>query len=136
MTVIIDDTTLNVRINTKGKLPRLPFVDIKNLVLGKNYDLSIAFVGKTISQKLNREYRGKNKPTNILSFANSTTSGELILHLDTIKKDAPLFSLNLKDFTIFLIIHGCLHLKGMDHGAIMERAEKKYFKKITGVTLW
>ena len=54
---------------TKNKIPVLPLFDIKNDILGKNYSLSVAFVDEKTSQKLNKKYRGKNKPTNVLSFS-------------------------------------------------------------------
>ena len=105
------------------------FDDIKTAILGKSYDLSIAFVTPAISKNLNKKFRGKNKPTNILSFPLSSKSGELILCKDVIRKDAPLFNLNYSKFLSYLVIHGLLHLKGMQHGSKMEIAEKKFCKK-------
>ena len=53
---------------TKVKIPVLPFLAIKNDILGKNYSLSLVFVNKQISSKINKTYRNKDKATNILSF--------------------------------------------------------------------
>ncbi len=114
---------------TKGKLPRLPFVQLKDAVLGKKYELSIACVSPAISKRLNRTYRGKDKSTNILSFALSENEGELVLDLARIKKEAPLFERNYTSLTGFLLIHGMLHLKGMAHSSTMEREEQKFLKK-------
>ncbi len=116
-------------IQTKGKLPRLPFVQMKEAILGKNYDLSIACVSPLISKKLNNTYRGKNKPTNILSFPLSKKDGELVLDLALIKKEAPKFERSYRRFVGFLLIHGMLHLKGMQHGSTMEGKERKFLKK-------
>ena len=114
--------------STKGRLPRLPFVDMKEAILGKRYEISISFVTSDISQKLNKDYRGKDNPTNILSFALSKTSGELIIDPVCVKKDAPNFDMDFKNFLGFLVIHGMLHLKGYEHGSTMERYEKRFCK--------
>jgi probable rRNA maturation factor len=108
------DSTFLVTNKTKRPLPRGPFLKIKNKALGKSYDLSLVFVGNALSHKLNLSYRGKDKPTNVLSFPLSKTSGEIFIDLSLAKKEV-----------VFLFIHGVLHLKGMQHGATMEREEKK-----------
>ena len=109
---------------TKGKLPSLSFLEMKEALLGKKYELSVVFVGDMLSKKLNAHYRGKNKPTNVLSFPYSKTSGEIFINLKYAKKEAPKFEEKYKNFVGFLFIHGLLHLKGMDHGSRMEKAEK------------
>lgn len=114
---------------TKGKLPRLPFLQMKDAILGKRYDLSIVFATPKISQDLNRTHRGKDYPTNILSFPLSDTSGELVISLATVRRDAPNFDKPYGKFLCFLMIHGMLHLKGYDHGSTMERQEALLSKK-------
>ncbi len=95
------------------------FDDIKNAILGKSYDLSIAYVSSVISKKINHERRGIKKPTNILSFALTKKSGELIICRKQVKKGTlgP------------LVIHGSLHLKGMRHGGKMDSMEKKFCRQ-------
>ncbi len=114
---------------TKGKLPSLPFAIIKDDILGKGYSLSIAIIGEAASRKINNQYRGKDKPTNVLSFPLSKTAGEILLCPNVIKKEASNFEKNFTQFLGFLVIHGMLHLKGMDHSEKMEKLEKKYEKK-------
>jgi probable rRNA maturation factor len=114
---------------TKGKLPRLPFARIKNAILGKNYELSVAIVGPNESRKINRTYRGKDKPTNVLSFPLSKSSGELVLTPAIIAREAPQFEVSTTQMTLYLAIHGMLHLKGLEHGSTMETAERKYMKQ-------
>ncbi|MCX6756395.1 MAG: rRNA maturation RNase YbeY [Candidatus Nomurabacteria bacterium] len=113
---------------TKGKLPRLPFVVMKNKILGEDYELSVVCVSKKESQRLNKQWRDKDYPTNILSFPLTESSGEIVLQLDIVKRDAPNFDMNYTNFLKFLVIHGCLHLKGFEHGSTMEKEEKKYLK--------
>ncbi len=115
--------------STKGKLPSLPFELMKNTILGKKYELSIAFITPAQSKKYNRTYRGKDYPTNILSFALDTTSGELLICPQKAKQDAPDFDMSPEKFIGFLLIHGMLHLKGMEHGSTMEAKELLFRKK-------
>jgi probable rRNA maturation factor len=114
---------------TYGKLPRLPFVDMKNAILGKKYDLSLVVVGNVGSQKLNRLYRSKNKPTNVLSFSLSKNSGEIFLNLTAARREATFYDLRFTNFVGYLFIHACLHLKGREHGSRMEQAESKFLRK-------
>ena len=127
------DKNISIINKTKGRLPSLPFADMKNKILGKNYDLSISFVGSTDSQRINFLYRKKNYPTNVLSFSLSKNSGELVLCPKKVRLDAKNFEMDYENFTSFLLIHGMLHLKGFDHGSTMEKQEAKY-KKLFNVT--
>ena len=113
---------------TKGKLPSLPFVSIKNKVLGEKYDLSVVFVTPKESRKINFKYRKIDSPTNILSFPLSKNSGEIFLELTKIKKDAPKFGMKSPEFLKYLFIHGLLHLKGFKHSDTMETEEKRILK--------
>lgn len=115
---------VSIRNTTKGKPPGLPFRLIKEKVLGKNYDLSLVFVGEKRIRTLNRIYRQKNKPTDILSFPISKNSGEIFLCLPKVTAQAKIFDRSFKNHLAFLFIHGLLHLKGLDHGSRMEREEK------------
>jgi probable rRNA maturation factor len=98
--------------------------------LGRDkWDLSILLCGdKTISD-LNARYRGKNEATDVLSF--SLTEGELfpaggrssrrrlpgdiVISLDTLRENARRFNINEDEELRRLLIHGILHLDGMDH---------------------
>ena len=123
-------TDLNISIlnKTKGKLPRLPFVNLKNQILGEEYDLSLVFVTPKESQKINRETRAKDNPTNVLSFPLEENSGEIFIDPKTSAKDAPNFDMTPTKFMLFLVIHAMLHLKGYEHGSTMEKHEKKFLK--------
>lgn len=126
------DNKVSIINKTKDKALALSFSvveEIKNEILGKDYELSIVYVNPKLSQKLNKEYRGKDNPTNILSFNVSENSGELIICQDVLKKEAKNFNKTPTQFLGFLVIHGMLHLKGLEHGSIMERKEEKYDEK-------
>lgn len=113
---------------TKSKPPRLPFVYIKNTILGDKYELGVSFLSPQKQKEINLKFRKINKTTNILSFPLSKNSGEITFDLSKVKKEAPLFSMSYSHFLKYLFIHGLLHLKGYDHGDIMERQEKKFLK--------
>jgi len=117
--------SLSITNTQKGKLPRLPFAKISQAVLGKEYDCSLVIVSPRKSRSLNKLYRGKDVQTNILSFPLEKNQGEIFIDLETSRKDASNFNRSYSNFIGFLFIHGLLHLKGLDHGAKMEREERK-----------
>lgn len=114
---------------TKGKLPSLPFVRVKEEILGKTYELSVAFVDLQTMKSVSKEYKGDHTHTNVLSFPLDTNEGEIIMNLQTIRTNAKKFDMTYLEHLLFLFIHGCLHLKGYDHGVKMESLEDKYMKK-------
>ena len=106
-----------------GATPRLKFGTIAEFVLGQNYDLSLVFIGRARSRQLNRLWRNKDKPANILSFPLEPTAGEIFINLETVRKR--------KENLLSIFIHGLIHLKGYDHGSKMEALESqtvKYFQ--------
>ncbi|MCP4395322.1 MAG: rRNA maturation RNase YbeY [Alphaproteobacteria bacterium] len=97
-----------------------------------NSEVSILLTNDTHIQELNRDYRGKDKPTNVLSFAslddeentevtnleNSDSPlilGDIIIALETTKNEATEQSKTLENHFCHLIAHGSLHLLGYDH---------------------
>jgi len=113
---------------TKGKLPRLPFVSMKEKILGKEYELGVRFLSSKAQRILNRTYRNKDYTTNILSFPFTKKSGDMTFDLAQVKKDAPKFDMTYAEFLKYLFIHGLLHLKGFEHSSTMEKEEKKYMR--------
>ena len=105
------------------------YTKLKNDILGKGYSLSIAFVSKKKSRELNKKYRKKDKPTNVLSFALSKNLGELVLCKAVIKTEAKKQGQIIDEWTGFLVIHGMLHLKGLDHSKKLEKLENTYLSR-------
>lgn len=102
-----------------GKGRDVPFQKIKEAVLGKKYELSLAFVGPTESRKMTLKAKKKDKASNVLSFPLSKTSGEIII----CPAAAGIFTLP------YLFIHGLCHLKGLKHGVTMDSTELRFLKK-------
>lgn len=113
---------------TLKKVPRVPFLDIATKILGQDYDLSLVFCGDKLSHRLNNTYRQKDKPTNILSFPLDKNLGEIFLNFAKIEKECIIEEQTLAFRLAYLFIHGCLHLKGFDHGSKMEEQEEKFLK--------
>ncbi len=120
---------LSITRETKGKLPRLPFLHIKNEILGKNYELSLVFIGRTRAIEMHKDWKSKNDPVNILSFPLSKNEGEIFISLEKARSECKNFDRNYENYLAFLFIHGCVHLKGYAHGNKMEALEKKYRTK-------
>ena len=118
----------NLTISANGSLPKVPFLDIKEAILGKGYELSISFVGPKVAQQLNKQYRDKDYIPNTLSFPMTKTAGELFICRTVAHREWHKFCTSYDDYIVFLIIHSMLHLKGMEHGSTMEQQEKKWMK--------
>lgn len=115
--------TYSLSNGTRQNTPRVPFSRIKERILGTSYELSVTLVGSTRMRTLNRIYRKKDAPTDILAFPLAHSRGEIVLHVDTAKKKSHEFGLSPTQYLTYVFIHGCLHLKGMDHGRTMEKQE-------------
>ena len=104
-------------------------------VSGEASELSIVFTNDAAMRELNKKWRGKDSPTNVLSFPqlaaprpagsggrkpglsreSAQLLGDVILSAETVTREAALASKPLVDHMAHLIIHGYLHLLGFDH---------------------
>ena len=90
-----------------------------------NWELSVLFCDDKTIKELNHQYRNKNEPTDILSFNLGETvkdeektvflPGDIVISLDTLKENAQYFNTPEDEELRRLLIHGILHLDGMDH---------------------
>jgi probable rRNA maturation factor len=109
--------------------PKLPYQQMKDDILGKSYELSLTFVGTVRAQKLNKEYRNKSYIPNVLSFPLDRDTGEIFISPEIARRQAPRYGMSKNGYIGYLFIHGLLHLKGLDHGDTMDKAERKYCTK-------
>ncbi len=121
-------TTFSISATTKS-YPTWPYETMKDAVLGKNYLLSLSFVGPTRAKAFNQTYRKKDYVPNVLSFPLDETIGEIIICPQVAKAEAKKFNLSINGYIAYLFIHGCVHLKGHDHGDTMDGLEHKYMKQ-------
>ena len=112
-------------------------------VIGAGHrDAAIVFVSDGAIKKLNREFRGKDYATDVLSFPSQpesfeaeaeTNLGEIVISLDRARTQAKENGLTLVNEVEQLILHGLLHLCGHDHetdDGEMNRLELKTRKKL------
>ena len=125
---IVEQNNLTI-IRKNGPIPVVPFLRMKETILGKKYTLTIIFCTPEESRLRNRTYRDKDYPTNILSFPLDEMEGEIYISLATARTDAKKFEMSYREFLHLLIAHGMLHLKGHAHGSTMEALETKYSKQ-------
>ncbi len=109
--------------------PTHPYQKMKDDILGKSYSLSLSFVGGTTAQRLNKSYRNKTYTPNVLSFPLDNSHGEIFITPTVAAKQAHRYDMTKNGYIGFLFIHALLHLKGLDHGDTMDKAEKKYCLK-------
>jgi probable rRNA maturation factor len=89
-------------------------------------ELTIALADDDAVRRLNRQYRGIDRPTNVLSFGTdgerdpATGSrlilGDVILARQTVAAEAATQRKSMPDHAVHLVVHGVLHLLGHDHG--------------------
>lgn len=127
---ILETKNLTV-IRKQGPLPDVPFLLIKEKLLGKTFDLTVVFCTPEESRERNKVYRDKDYATNILSFPLSESEGEIYISLSTARRDAKNFDMSYRKFLHLLFIHGCLHLKGHGHGSTMEKLEDTYLTQFS-----
>ena len=88
----------------------------------RRWDVAILLCGDERITDLNARYRGKPKPTDVLSFPRDEAAetglvnGDLALCLDALRRNARRFAVTEDQELKRLLVHGLLHLAGMDHG--------------------
>jgi len=103
---------------------------VLNEIQQDNWELSILVCDDNTIQELNSQYRNKNEATDILSFSLGETiqdgektvylAGDLVISLDTLRKNADYFEISEDEELRRLLIHGILHLNGMEHSNIKQ----------------
>ncbi len=112
----------------------------------RDLEASVVLANDDLIHVLNREYRGMDKPTNVLSFATLDSDdpvpdegpfplGDIILSYQTIDREASEQGKFFKDHFTHMIVHGTLHLLGYDHQTedeanIMETLEIRILQKM------
>lgn len=88
------------------------------------HELSLVIMDDEGIQELNRTYRGKDKPTNVLSFSMQEGEfgditpgllGDVVISVETAAREADQAGITLEERMSQLLVHGILHLVGFDH---------------------
>ena len=101
-------------------------------------ELGVRVVGAAESRRLNARYRGKDKPTNVLSFPSppyARTLGDLVICAQVVRSEAREQGKLLQAHWAHLVVHGALHLIGYDHereaeARRMERREVAVLRRL------
>lgn len=96
-----------------------------------SYHLSVAIVSNKAIQQMNRIYRKKDYPTDVLSFRYSADSAEVILSAQKIKEQANEYGHSQKMEAAFLLVHGLLHTLGWDHERSAKEAKEMRALEVT-----
>lgn len=96
------------------------FVRAAQAAAGLVGELSVLLADDRVLRRLNREFRGKNQATDVLSFPAAPElagvhAGDLAVSLETAARQAEEHGHSLRDELRILLLHGVLHLAGMDH---------------------
>jgi probable rRNA maturation factor len=96
-------------------------------------EISILFTDDDMIKEINKQYLGRDKATNVISFSlqegeygniNPHVLGDIVISLETAQRDAIKGSLALEQEIDFLLIHGILHLLGYNHENTSEKQAK------------
>jgi probable rRNA maturation factor len=113
-------------------------------------EISVRFTSDAEVHALNRDYRGKDKPTNVLSFPMADPEllaknangdgieillGDIVLAYETCAREAGERAIAIRDHAAHLLVHGTLHLLGYDHAddeeaEAMETAERRALARL------
>ena len=115
---------------------------VDKLLCSRHGSVDLILVNDKTIKRMNREYRGKNKPTDVISFAylevteykktkGDVISGDIFISVDTAKKQAKENGHSLETELAVLFVHGLLHLFGFDHKTGREEAEmERWARKV------
>ncbi len=125
--VEINNTTAQ-KINSK-KIEKI-VTDFLRVFKKSKFEVSLAIIGSVRMQSLNNDYRGVNKTTDVLSFAQGGGKylGEVIININEVKKANKYLEVfgtkKSADYILyFLLVHGLLHLIGYEDNKEIERQE-------------
>ena len=100
--------------------------------LAEGGEVTIRYVAEAESRRLNREFRGKDRATNVLTFpyGGSPVRGDVVICAPVVAREAREQGKPLEAHHAHLLVHGLLHLRGHDHehaahAARMERLERR-----------
>lgn len=90
-------------------------------------ETSVVFVSDLEIQRLNKQWRQKNKPTDVLSFPAEVEgiSGDIVISVERAKAQAVEWGHDLPEEILVLVVHGLMHLRGYDHEKSRVEAKKQ-----------
>lgn len=93
----------------------------RTVCIPKQFHFSVGIITDRAIRDMNKTYRGKNTPTDVLSFRYDDQHGEIVISADRVRAQAREYGHAMRTEAAFLLVHGILHIMGWDH----ERSEKE-----------
>jgi probable rRNA maturation factor len=134
ITLVVEDGGWRAHRGLQKRL-KLAAEDARKAVRLKG-DVTILLSGDKKLAALNRDFRGKDKPTNVLSFPGSDGyAGDIAIAHGVTAAEAKEAGKTFRDHATHLVVHGMLHLAGYDHerpkdAKVMEPLEVKILKRL------
>lgn len=105
-------------------------------VLGASGEVALVLAGDRTLHRLNRTYRGKDRPTDVLSFPGAPDGlGDIVISVERADRNARSRGRTLPRELDVLALHGLLHLLGYDHetdDGTMDRLERRLRRRLLG----
>ena len=119
------------------RLVRRPAAVVARAAAAARTGATVVLASDARVKRLNACHRGRNKPTNVLTFepAGPGSEGDIILALGTVRREAAATGRRAADHLAHLVVHGALHLRGHDHQGAgearrMEMAETRILRRL------
>lgn len=116
---------------------------VARVLVGLGSDASVVLASDRVVRALNARHRGRDKPTNVLTFEPPAPgmAGEIVLALGTVRREAREQGRRPSAHLAHLVAHGVLHLRGHDHHAAgearaMEMAEARALRRLGWPNPW
>jgi probable rRNA maturation factor len=115
--------TVQYAVRARGVPSRAQLRRWARAALERDAQVTVRIVGGGEARSLNRHFRGKNRPTNVLTFVMSEQprlEGDLALCAPVIAREARAQHKSTSAHYAHLVVHGVLHLQGYDHARTLE----------------
>jgi probable rRNA maturation factor len=135
---------LSVVLVNRQRLRRVPrarlarVLEGASLALGVGGEVSLVLAGDALLRRLNRDYRGQDRPTDVLSFpgeGGEAGLGDILISVETAERNARRLRRSLARELACLALHGFLHVLGYDHESddgAMDRLERRLRRQLLG----
>jgi probable rRNA maturation factor len=130
--------TVQYGVSPRGLPSRAQLTRWARAALRREARVTVRIVGRAEGRSLNRRYRGRDYPTNVLTFVmhgRPPLEGDLALCAPVVAREARAQGKNLAAHYAHLVVHGMLHLQGYDHETareadVMEKRESRIVTKL------
>lgn len=149
MSLLIDNRQKYMKLDVRRT--RADMLKVLKYLQCRDREISLSLVDDKSIQAINRDYLGRDKPTNVISFGmqegdwqdiQPTVLGDIVISVETACRDALAADIKVDDEILFLFIHGLLHLLGFDHESGVEEEatrmkckEKEVFENLRNYAL-